>query len=224
MNIKYLPKESQPREKLLSRGAQALSDAELLAIFLRTGTRGMNAIELADYLIAEFGSLRKLLGCDIETFCKYKGLGEAKFVQMQAFLEMTQRYLAEILKKEGALTSSEQTRDYLVSLLREKQREVFLVLYLNSQHQVICDELLFEGTIDSASIYPREVVKQALTHNAAALIFAHNHPSGNAEPSQSDIRITRKLSDALSLVEIKVLDHFIVGEGEVISFAERGLL
>ena len=222
MTLKLLPQESMPREKLLSRGPQSLSDAELLAIFLRTGTPGMNVIELADSLIKDFGSLRKLFSASEIEFCRHKGMGQAKFVQLQAVIEMTQRYLAETLSRGDALTSPEHTKLYLSSVLRDRQREAFYILFLDNQHRVIQDEVLFEGTIDSASVYPREVVKRALHHNAAALILAHNHPSGVAEPSQSDRRITRRLTDALALVDIRVLDHFVVGDGEVVSFAERG--
>ncbi|OAJ96190.1 hypothetical protein APB76_01090 [Vibrio bivalvicida] len=211
-----------PREKLLSHGPQSLTDAELLAIFLRTGTQGMNVLALSDHLIKEFGSLRALFSADLDQFCRHKGLGVAKYVQLQAVLEMTQRYLAETLKRGDALTSPEQTKLYLSGLLRDKQREEFFVLFLDNQHRVICGESLFQGTIDAASVYPREVVKRALEHNSAALILAHNHPSGVAEPSQSDRRITRRISDALALVDIRVLDHFVVGDGEIVSFAERG--
>lgn len=211
-----------PREKLLTRGPQALSDAELLAIFLRTGTQGMNVLELSDFLLRESGSLRALFSASKDQFCAHKGLGEAKYVQLQAVLEMTQRYLAETLKRGDALTSPQQTKLYLSSVLRDRQREAFYILFLDNQHRVIQDEVLFEGTIDAASVYPREVVKRALYHNAAALILAHNHPSGIAEPSQSDRRITQRLIDALALVDIRILDHFVVGDGEVISFAERG--
>ncbi|MCG3722833.1 RadC family protein [Vibrio cincinnatiensis] len=222
MNFKLLPSESMPREKLLTRGPQALSDAELLAIFLRTGTQGMNVLELSDFLLRESGSLRALFSASKDQFCAHKGLGEAKYVQLQAVLEMTQRYLAETLKRGDALTSPQQTKLYLSSVLRDRQREAFYILFLDNQHRVIQDEVLFEGTIDAASVYPREVVKRALYHNAAALILAHNHPSGIAEPSQSDRRITQRLIDALALVDIRILDHFVVGDGEVISFAERG--
>ncbi|ENM5751436.1 RadC family protein [Vibrio mimicus] len=224
MNLKDLPVESMPREKLLQRGPQSLSDAELLAIFLRTGTQGMNVLALADLLLRDFGSLRALFCASKEQFCRHKGLGEAKFVQLQAVLEMTQRYLGETLKRGDALTSPQQTKLYLSSILRDRQREAFYILFLDNQHRVIRDEILFEGTIDAASVYPREVVKRALYHNAAAVILAHNHPSGVAEPSQADRRITDRLRDALSLVEIRVLDHFVVGDGEVVSFAERGLI
>lgn len=222
MSLKSLPTESMPREKLLARGPQALSDAELLAIFLRTGTQGMSVLALSDLLLREFGSLRALFSANQQEFCRHKGLGEAKYVQLQAVLEMTQRYLAETLKRGGALTSPEQTKLYLSSVLRDRHREAFYILFLDNQHRVISDEVLFEGTIDAASVYPREVVKRALHHNAAALILAHNHPSGVAEPSQADRRITRRLTDALALVDIRILDHFVVGDGEVISFAERG--
>lgn len=220
--MKVIPKASMPREKLLSHGPQSLTDAELLAIFLRTGSRGMNVLTLSDHLISEFGSLRNLFSANLEQFCQYKGLGTAKYVQLQAVLEMTQRYLAESLQRGEALTSPQQTKLYLSGLLRDKQREEFYVLFLDNQHRVICGEPLFQGTIDAASVYPREVVKRALEHNAAALILAHNHPSGIAEPSQSDRRITRRIIDALDLVDIRVLDHFVVGDGEIVSFAERG--
>lgn len=218
----FLPPESMPREKLIARGAQSLTDAELLAIFLRTGTKDMNVLQLADKLLKEMGSLRGLFSADKVELCQYKGLGEAKYVQLQAALEMTQRYLHEALVRGEALTSPEQTKLYLVSRLRDRTREAFYVLFLDNQHRVIKGEVLFEGTIDSASVYPREVVKRALDHNAAALILAHNHPSGAAEPSQADRRITRRIGDALALVDIRVLDHFVVGDGEVVSFAERG--
>lgn len=222
MILKALPNDSMPREKLLQREPQALSDAELLAIFLRTGTRGMNVIELADFLIQDFGSLRQLFSASEKAFCQHKGLGQAKYVQLQAVLEMTQRYLAETLNRGDALTSPTHTKLYLSSVLRDRQREAFYILFLDNQNRVIKDEVMFEGTIDAASVYPREVVKRALHHNAAALILAHNHPSGVAEPSQADRRITRRLTDALALVDIRVLDHFVVGDGEVVSFAERG--
>ncbi|MBF9001128.1 RadC family protein [Vibrio nitrifigilis] len=222
MKLKHLPADSLPREKLLQRGADSLSDAELLAIFLRTGTTGMNVLVLADQLLKDFGSLRALFSSSQEEFCQRKGLGVAKYVQLQAVIEMTQRYLSETLQRGEALTSPQQTKLYLSSRLRDRQREAFYLLFLDNQHRVIKDEILFEGTIDSASVYPREVLKRALFHNAAAVILAHNHPSGVAEPSQSDRRITQRLVEALMLVDIRVLDHFVVGDGEVISFAERG--
>lgn len=224
MSLKLLPLASRPREKLLSHGPEALTDAELLAIFLRTGITGMNAIELSTHLLQEFGSLRALLAADKAAFCRHKGLGPAKFALLQAVLEMSQRHLEETLKKGDALTSPQHTRRYLSQLLRDRHREAFFILFLDNQHRVLSGEVLFEGTIDSASVYPREVVKRSLELNAAALILAHNHPSGVAEPSQADRRITRRISDALALVDIRVLDHFVVGEGEIVSFAERGWL
>ena len=224
MSLKQLPEASRPREKLLMRGATALSDAELLAIFLRTGITGMNAIELATDLLRQFGSLRALLAADQVAFCEVKGLGPAKFAQLQAVLEMSHRYLEETLKKGDALTSPEHTRRYLSQVLRDRHREAFYVLFLDNQHRVLTGEVLFEGTIDAASVYPREVVKRSLELNAAALILSHNHPSGVAEPSQADRRITQRIRDALALVDIRVLDHFVVGDGEITSFVERGWL
>ena len=222
MGLKSLPPESLPREKLLKQGSSALTDAELLAIFLRTGIKGTNVIQLSDSLIKRFGSLRALFSSSAEDFCQHKGLGVAKYVQLQAVLEMSKRYLSEQIERGDALQSAEHTKHYLTSMLRHRQREAFYVLFLDNQHRVIADEVMFEGTINAASVYPREMVKRALAHNAAAVILAHNHPSGIAEPSQADRRITRRLSDALGLVDIRVLDHFVVGEGEVVSFAERG--
>ncbi|MFC5076310.1 hypothetical protein VTH8203_01071 [Vibrio thalassae] len=222
MVLKHLPSESLPREKLLNRGSHALSDAELLAIFLRTGTKGMNVLQLADALLSDFGSLRALFTANREVFCQRKGLGLAKYVQLQAVLEMSQRYLSETIQRGDSLNSPEQTKHYLMSVLRDRHREAFYVLFLDNQNRVIAGEIMFEGTIDAASVYPREVVKRALYHNAAAIILSHNHPSGVAEPSQADRRITRRLTDALGLVDIRVLDHFVVGDGEVVSFAERG--
>ncbi len=221
--IKNWPIDERPREKLLLRGAQALSDAELLAIFLRTGTRGKTAVDLARELLHEFGSLRALFEADEAHFCKANGLGQAKYVQLQAVLEMASRYLKERLARGAALSDPDSVRFYLSSRLRHKPAEVFACLFLDNRHQVIQYEELFQGTIDSATVHPREVVRNALKHNAAAVIFAHNHPSGIAEPSQADERITQRLKEALALIDVRVLDHFVVGE-QVVSFAERGLL
>jgi DNA repair protein RadC len=209
---------------LLQRGAPALSDAELLAIFLRTGLPGISAVDLARQLLADFGGLRPLLEASQSDFCRGKGLGTAKYVQLQAVLEIARRHLAETLQRSDALTSPAAVRDYLAAQLRHRQREVFCCLYLDSQHRVIAFEELFEGTLNAASVYPREVVRAALQRGAAAVILAHNHPSGVSEPSQADIWITERLQQALALVDIKVLDHMIVGEGAALSFAERGLL
>jgi len=223
MAIKDWPVEQRPREKLLLRGSAALSDAELLAIFLRTGMRGCSAVDMAYSLIEHFGGLRELLKADEQIFCSYPGLGAAKYAQLQAVMEMARRYLFESLQRGHALSSPQETRQYLSDCLRDYQHEVFAALFMDQRHRVICFEELFTGTIDGASVYPREVVKKALQHNAAAIIFAHNHPSGVAEPSSADKHITKRLQDALALVDIRVLDHFVVGD-EVISFAERGLI
>ncbi len=223
MAITDWPAEDRPREKLLLKGSTALTDAELLAIFLRTGIQGKSAVDLARDLLREFGSLRGLLTSQQHEFCRHKGLGSAKFAQLQAVLEMARRHLGESLRRDINLTSPAATRDYLRSVLRDYAHEVFACLMLDNKHRVIALRELFSGSISSASVYPREVVKQALADNAAAVILAHNHPSGIAEPSQSDIQITRRLIDALALIDVRVLDHFIIGE-EVVCFSERGLI
>lgn len=224
MAITDWPMAERPREKLLKQGAEALSDAELLAIFLRTGLPGVTAVDLARQLLVHFGDLRSLLNASAEQFCSGRGLGLAKFSQLQAVLEMSRRYLMESLERGEGLTSPELTRRYLLSCLRDLQQEQFGCLFLDSQHRAIKYETLFFGTIDAACVYPREVIKRCLAHNAAAVIFAHNHPSGVAEPSQADRSITERLVSALSLIDIRVLDHFVVGDGELVSFAERGFL
>ncbi|MCF7969682.1 MAG: DNA repair protein RadC [Methylococcaceae bacterium] len=224
MSIQDWPEGDRPREKLLAQGAAILSDAELLAIFLRTGIRGKTAVDLARDLLTEFGSLRALLQADCENFTRAKGLGTAKYAQLQAVLEMARRHTFEELDRGDVLTSPEATRAYLSQQLRHYQHEVFACLFLDNQHHILQFEELFRGTIDSASVYPREVVKKALAHNAAAVIFAHNHPSGISEPSQADKLITDKLKQALALIDIRVLDHFIIGDGMPYSFAENGLL
>jgi DNA repair protein RadC len=224
MAIKDWPAEERPREKLLQRGSTALTDAELLAIFLRTGTPGKSAVDLARELLIDFGSLQALLDADLARFCQANGLGSAKYAQLQAVLEMARRHFKEILRRGNALTSPDITRAYLSAQLRGYSYEVFACLFLDNQHRVIQLDELFRGTIDSASVYPREVARQALRHNAAAVIFAHNHPSGISEPSQADRLITEKLKQALALFDIRVLDHFIIGDGQPYSFAEHGLL
>lgn len=224
MSIKDWPADERPREKLLQRGAAALTDAELLAIFLRTGITGKTAVDMARELLCEYGSLRALLSADRERFCQSLGLGDAKYAQLQAVMEMARRYFSEILQRGNALTSPDITRAYLSAQLRGYSYEVFGCLFLDNQHRVIQWEELFRGTIDGASVYPREVAKRALFHHAAAVIFAHNHPSGINEPSQADKHITEKLKQALALFDIRVLDHFIVGDGEPFSFAEHGLI
>lgn len=224
MAITDWPADERPREKLLARGASALSDAELLAIFLRTGTRGKTAVDLARELLVEHGSLRALLQADRARFCATHGLGDAKYAQLQAVLEMARRHLGETLRRGDALRNPADTRGYLIARLRDYAHEVFACLFLDNRHRVIAFEELFRGTIDGASVHPREVVKRALYHNAAAVIFAHNHPSGVAEPSRADESLTRRLQDALGLVEIRVIDHVIVGDGATVSLAERGVL
>jgi DNA repair protein RadC len=223
MPITDWPSAERPREKLLAKGPDSLSDSELLAIFLRTGIQGKSAVDLARELLNDFGSLRALLTCSRQAFCARKGLGNAKYAQLQAVLEMARRHLGEELKRKHALNSPADTRRYLQSLMRDFEHEVFGCLMLDNKHRVITFRALFNGSISSASVYPREVVKQALADNAAAVILAHNHPSGIAEPSQSDIHITRRLVEALELVDIRVLDHFIIGD-EVVCFSERGLI
>lgn len=225
MPITDWPENERPREKLLNMGASALSDAELLAIFLRTGVAGKTAVDLARDLLLEFGSLRALLEADRVRFNRSHGLGNAKYVQLQAVLEMAKRHLRQTLQRDGALTSPEASRDYLLAELRAYPYEVFACLFLDNQHRVIEFEELFRGTINATSVYPREVVRRALQLNSAAVIFAHNHPSGTTRPSDADRAITRRLIHALATLDIRVLDHFIVGEEPVpYSFAEHGLL
>jgi len=217
------PLEERPREKLLDRGADTLSDAELLAIFLRTGTRGLTAVDLARRLLDEFGGLKALLDAGETEFCRHCGLGRAKYAQLRAVLEMARRHLLENIQRGDALCSPDDTRNYLSAELRACPHEVFACLFLDNRNRVLVFEKLFFGTIDGASVYPREVVRRAIDNNAAAVIFAHNHPSGVAEPSPADKQITCRLKDALALIDVRVLDHMIVGD-EVVSFAERGLL
>lgn len=225
MPITDWPDAERPREKLVERGPGALSDAELLAIFLRIGVKGKTAVDLARDLLAEYGSLRALLEADFKRFSRSHGLGMAKYVQLQAVLEMARRHLREELERTDALTSPDLTRRYLTAHLRAYQHEVFACLLLDNQHCILRFEELFRGTLDGASVYPREVVKLCLNHNAAAVIFAHNHPSGVSEPSEADRLLTQRLKQALGLVDIRVLDHFIVGDGEnAYSFAEHGLI
>lgn len=223
MAITDWPNEERPREKLLTHGAQSLSDAELLAIFLRTGIKGKSAVDLARDLINDFGSLHHLFIADLKTFTAHKGLGPAKYAQLQAVLTMASRHLKETLKQQPEFTSPQHTKDFCQMLLADKPYEVFGCLMLDNKHRLIEYRELFRGTIDGASVYPREVVKQALADNAAAVILVHNHPSGNPEPSQADKMITAKLIEALKLIDIRVLDHLIVGK-HVVSMAELGFI
>ena len=224
MSIADWPEAERPREKLLAQGPRALSDAELLAIFLRIGIPGKSAVDLARDLLQEYGGLRPLLESSRNEFCRGAGLGNAKYAQLQAVLEMGRRHLSATMKSGDLLTSPDLVRQYLSAQLRHQPREVFAVLFLDNQNRLIAYEELFFGTIDGASVYPREVVRRAMSHNAAALILSHNHPSGVAEPSQADQRITQRLQAALELIDVRVLDHMVVGDTEVISFAERGLI
>lgn len=223
MAITDWPREERPREKLLLKGATALSDAELLAIFLRTGIAGISAVDLSRQLLTEFGSLRALLTAPQNEFCQHKGLGNAKYAQLQAVMEMANRHFSETLKRKDCLTSPVDTMAYLHSQLRDRKHEVFACVMLDNRNRVIVFREMFRGTIDGASVYPREVVKQALADNAAGVILAHNHPSGIAEPSQADLAITERLKKALELVDIRVLDHVIIGD-ETLCFSERGLI
>lgn len=224
MSIKDWPEGERPREKLLNMGAGQLSDAELLALVVRVGGRGKSALDVARDLLTRFGSLTHIFLASEEEFCSGNGLGMVSYVQLKAMLELSQRHLHEQLEDRDALTSSELTRQYLRARLRHYEHEVFACLYLDNQHRVVKLEELFTGTIDGAAVYPREVVKRCLRNNAAAVIFAHNHPSGVAEPSQADIAITARLKSALNTIDVRVLDHIVVGRNEAVSFAERGLL
>ena len=223
MGIKDWPAQERPREKLLQSGPAGLSDAELLAVFLRTGMVGKSALDVARELLSDFGSLTRILSATFDEFCCRDGLGPGKYVQFQAVLELARRYMGERLAETDALTNSDLTRDYLRARMGDYQQEVFACLYLNNQHRVVAMEELFRGTIDGAAVYPREVVRRCL-HNNAAVIFAPTHPSGLAEPSQADIAITNRLKLALNTIDVRVLDHVVVGRAEVVSFAERGLL
>ncbi|POY43958.1 hypothetical protein C3007_07635 [Avibacterium gallinarum] len=213
-----------PREKLIKFGAEALNDSELLAIFLRTGIKNCSVMELSRVVLEHFGSLRQLISADQKAFCNVKGLGITQFIQLQASTEMTKRYLLQELEMAQAFTRPELVRMYLQTELEHKEREVFLVLFLDNQHRLIKKEEMFLGTINTAAVYPREIVKSALFCNAAAIILAHNHPSGIAEPSNSDRIITEKIQKVAELVEIRVLDHFVIGKGCYVSFSEKGWL
>ena len=212
MAISDWHENDRPREKLLKFGEKHLSDAELLAIFLRVGVTGKSAVELAQDLLNEFGDLHSLLKADEQRFCQAKGLGQAKFVQLKAVLEMSRRHFESGLKKSAAFTQPEAVARYLESELGHLQRERFGLMLLDQQHQLIEFEILFEGTLNQAQVHAREVVKAALDANAAAVILAHNHPSGDPSPSQADIELTKQLSKALELIEVRTLDHIIIGD------------
>ena len=224
MAITDWPAAERPREKLLELGASALSDAELLAIFLRVGVVGKSAVDLARDLLTRFGSLTGIFAASQADLSQVHGIGASKYVQLQAIFEMSRRALNEQMQVKDMLSSPQQVRDFLCLKLGSLSREVFVVLFLNAQNRMIMSEEMFSGTLTQTSVYPREVVKKALHHNAASVIFAHNHPSGIAQPSQADELITKQLKQALALVDVRVLDHFIVAGNTTFSFVERGLL
>lgn len=224
MAINDWPVEQRPRERLIRHGAAALSDAELLAVFLRIGVTGKSAVDLARDMLAHFGSLNRLFAAPLADFSALNGLGPAKFSQLQAVLELARRALAEELRAGALLDSPQAVKQYLQLLLAGKAHESFAVLFLDVKNRLIACEELFRGTLTHASVYPREVVKAALAHNAAAILLAHNHPSGSPQPSAADHTLTGTLKQALALVDIRVLDHFIVAGHQVHSFAEHGQL
>lgn len=224
MAITNWPLSERPREKLLQNGVNTLSDAELLAIFLRTGIAGKSAVDLARELLNHFGSLTNIFAANQINFCKIPGMGIAKYTQLQAVLEMARRALSEELRNGNTMNSPAMVRDFLRLSLANKQHEVFIGIFLDAKNHAIATEELFSGTLTQTSVYPREVIKRALYHNAAAIIFAHNHPSGVAEPSHSDKILTQSLKQALALIDVKVLDHFIIGNGTALSFAEHDLI
>ena len=224
MGIRDWPASERPREKLIEQGAEALSDAELLAIFLRIGVTGKSAVDLARDLLNQFGSLNGIFAASEKAISQVHGMGSSKYVQLQAIFEMSRRALNEQMQAHDVLNSPQQVRDYLVLKLGSQHKEVFLVLFLDAQNRLIASEEMFSGTQMQTSVYAREVVKRALHHNAAAVIFAHNHPSGIAKQSNEDEMLTQALKKALALVDVRVLDHFIVAGNSTMSFVERGLL
>ena len=213
--------ELMPREKLLKFGAEALSDAELLAIFLRTGIKGIPVMELSENVLAAFGSLRGLLSATLEDFCKIKGLGQTQYIQLQATKEMTKRYLSQQMKVNEMIDSPYFAVMYFQSELESWEREVFMVIFLDNQNRLIKTEKMFYGTINQASVHPREIIKEALKCNAAAILVAHNHPSGNCTPSEADRYLTRKIEMACDLIDLRFVDHIIVGKGDYFSFEEE---
>ncbi|MRI33260.1 hypothetical protein EOPP23_09725 [Endozoicomonas sp. OPT23] len=223
-SLHEIPKNERPREKLLGQGAQVLSDAELLAILLRTGYRGTHVLTLSRQLLHHFDSLDGLLSASQQQLSRIKGLGQAKVAELSAILEICQRVLSQRMAEKNVINSPTATRQYLQLHFRGLQREEFACLFLDARHRVLALETLFQGTLDSAVIYPREVVKRALELNAAAVIISHNHPSGDPEPSEADVRITHEIRDALKLLDIRLLDHMVIGKGEVVSLAELGLI
>lgn len=224
MTLQHLPADQRPREKLLARGPQALSDTELLALLLRTGLRGEGVFKLAEAVFAQFGGWFDLLQATPEDLERIKGLGPAKRAEIAAVMEMARRALGEQMQRAPVFDSPQKVKDYLALHLAGQPQEVFAVLFLDSQHRLLRMEEMFRGTLTQTSVYPREVVKKALQHNAGAVVLAHNHPSGLAEPSRADEFLTQTLKTALQMVDVRVLDHLVVGRGTVVSMAERGLI
>jgi DNA repair protein RadC len=222
--MKHLPADQRPREKLLARGAAALADAELLALLLRTGLKGRGVLELAGDVLAHCGGYAGLLNVEPEALKRVKGLGPAKRAELLAVMEMARRALAQQLQEAPVFDSPAKVKDYLALELGGRSQEVFAVLFLDGQHRLLKLEAMFQGTLTQTSVYPREVLKRALALNAGAVVLAHNHPSGLAEPSRADEYLTQALKQALQLIDVRVLDHLVVGRGQVVSFAERGLL
>lgn len=222
--IKALPLDERPREKLLHHGAHFLTDAELLAIFIHTGCRGQSAIDISRDLLSRFGGLRQVLTTEQHTLCAQVGMGPAKYALLQASREIGSRFLKQKIIHQGRIADSKQVVEFLTHQLRDQPHEIFAILYLDTRYHILHYEELFRGTIDGAAVHPREVIKNVLRYNAAAVILAHNHPSGIAEPSQSDKLITSKLGNALSHIDVKLLDHIIIGNGEYTSMAEQGML
>lgn len=222
MGINHWPEEQRPRERLIKLGATALSDAELLSVFLRVGVKGKSAVDLGRDMLMQFGSLRALFSANLTDFATVHGLGSAKYAQLQAVLELAKRSISEELQISSSLSSPQAVRQYLQLEIGNKHYESFTVLFLDVKNRLIIGQELFRGSLSHASVYPREVVKSALSHNAASVILAHNHPSGSPEPSTADLALTQTLKSALALVDIRVLDHFIVANNKVYSFAENG--
>lgn len=224
MPIRDWPEDERPRERLIAHGAHALSDAELLAVFLRVGVKGKTAVDLARDCLKTFGALRRMFSAPMAEFAAIPGMGPAKYAQLQAVIELARRAIREELHDTPSFDAPHAVSDYLKLHLGGRDTEVFVALFLDAQHRLIASEDLFRGTLTQTAVYPREVVKRALACNAAAVILAHNHPSGIAEPSQADRLLTDALKQALGLVDIRVLDHFVVAGGQALSFAQRGLI
>jgi DNA repair protein RadC len=222
MGIKDWPASERPREKLLARGVQVLSDAELLAVFVASGVAGHTALDLSRMLLTRFGNLRATLDAGRAELCLTPGIGDACYASLQGALELGHRHLECKLRRGTPLSCPADTRRFLTARLRRHEHEVFACLFLDNRHRLICFEELFRGTVNGASVYPREIAKRGLYHNAAAIIIAHNHPSGVAEPSQADRAITARIRDAMALIDVRLMDHFVVGDGQIVSFAERG--